>query len=163
MAKEIYVKPGEVLFGNGAVVKTLLGSCVSILVWHPAKRVGGMCHFVLPARGSRTGGGPDGRFAPEAMELLVRGMALYGTTPAEYRFQLYGGGNMFPEFNIVSGQRVGNQNAAAARSLVRQYSGQLEVEELGRDVYRHIAFDLDTGEVAARATPVAHGIWPDGR
>jgi chemotaxis protein CheD len=32
-------------------IRTVLGSCVSITLWHPVKRVGGMCHFLLPTRG----------------------------------------------------------------------------------------------------------------
>ena len=34
--------------GDGVVLKTLLGSCVSVCLFDPVTRVGGMNHFALP-------------------------------------------------------------------------------------------------------------------
>ena len=52
----VYLPAGKFHFGGGNVrVHTLLGSCVAITVWHPLKRVGGICHYLLPTRGSHSG------------------------------------------------------------------------------------------------------------
>ena len=43
--------PGDFVFGNSELkLKTLLGSCVAITLWHPDKKIGGMCHYMLPGR-----------------------------------------------------------------------------------------------------------------
>jgi len=53
---EIYLQPGEYFWGGeNNRVKTLLGSCVAICIWHPKLKIGGMSHCLLPSRGH---GGP---------------------------------------------------------------------------------------------------------
>ena len=48
--------PGELWSGRGAAsVRTLLGSCVALTLWHPRLRVGGMCHYLLPRRQRKAG------------------------------------------------------------------------------------------------------------
>ena len=71
---EIFLQPGEFWFGDRDTrIRTLLGSCVSITMWHPRLRIGGMCHFMLPERGARAhADGLDGRYAGDAIELFLR-------------------------------------------------------------------------------------------
>lgn len=53
MAREVILQPGELFFGKeDVVVKTLLGSCIAITLWHPEQKQGGMCHYMLPTRGN---------------------------------------------------------------------------------------------------------------
>ena len=50
---EIFLEPGEFQFTTDPDVRlrTLLGSCVALTMWHPKCRYGAMCHFLLPSRG----------------------------------------------------------------------------------------------------------------
>src|SRR5439155_18563598 len=42
---EIFLQPGEWYFGDADTrIRTLLGSCVAITMWHPRRCLGGMCH-----------------------------------------------------------------------------------------------------------------------
>ena len=42
-AIEIFLHPGEFYFGDRHTrIRTLLGSCVSIILWHPRLLIGGM-------------------------------------------------------------------------------------------------------------------------
>src|SRR5262245_20243998 len=46
---EIFLQAGEFYFGGEKTrIRTLLGSCVAITVWHPKLRIGGMSHYMLP-------------------------------------------------------------------------------------------------------------------
>ena len=48
---EIYLQPGEYFWGGeNNRVKTLLGSCIAICIWHPVLKIGGMSHCLLPSR-----------------------------------------------------------------------------------------------------------------
>ena len=68
--REVFLQPGGFYFGGGRTrISTLLGSCISITLWHPARRIGGMCHFMLPTRGQPAGAPLDGRYADEALAL----------------------------------------------------------------------------------------------
>ena len=48
-AAEVVLAPGQVSFATCPTrLRTLLGSCVAFTFWHPQRRIGGMCHFMLP-------------------------------------------------------------------------------------------------------------------
>ena len=45
---EVFLQPGELYFGDRYTrLRTLLGSCVSIVLWHREALLGGMCHYML--------------------------------------------------------------------------------------------------------------------
>ena len=161
------MQPGEFHFGGGRVrVRTLLGSCIAIVFWHPTKKVGGMCHFLLPTRGKpRAASAPlDGRYADEAMAMFLREMKQCGTEPSEYVAKLFGGGRMFPEhsrmssceMNACTEERrrvcgdVACKNIQAARELLMQRHVNIAAEHVGGVGYRQIIFDLSSGDVWVR-------------
>ena len=43
---------------------------MALTLWHPQRRLGGMCHYLLPERGGATTVGLDGRYGTEAIDLL---------------------------------------------------------------------------------------------
>ena len=152
---EIFLQPGEVYFGaRDTRIRTLLGSCVAITLWHPQLLIGGMCHFMLPARVAKGGENLDGRYADEAMALLVREMRSAGTRPEQYHVKLFGGGNMFrvPERCEDSGscQNVSCRNVMAARSLVAHYGQNVVAEHVGMQGHRNVIFDIWSGQVWMR-------------
>ena len=71
---EIFLQPGEFYFGDEKTrIRTLLGSCVAIVLWHPKLRIGGMCHYMLPHSPRERHGQPlDGRYAEDAMHMFMR-------------------------------------------------------------------------------------------
>lgn len=147
MTQEIYLQPGEFYFGGGDVlVTTLLGSCVAIVMWHAVRRLGGMCHFMLPSRSMVIAGQWDGRYADEAMALFSGKLRQHKTAPREYRVAVFGGGDMFPSIK-GSGLDVGPRNVRAARKLLPQHGFSIEREDLGGIGHRRVWFDLNTGEL----------------
>ena len=96
-AIEIFLQPGEVYFGERDTrIRTLLGSCVAITVWHPGLLVGGMCHYMLPKHPGKKRDTLDGRYADEAMELMLRDIRNAGTCPNEYQVKLFVADICFP-------------------------------------------------------------------
>lgn len=70
--RTVFLHPGEFYFGGGPTrIATLLGSCVSITVWHPRLLVGSMCHYMLPNRQRPPQAALCGRYGDEAMEWLL--------------------------------------------------------------------------------------------
>jgi chemotaxis protein CheD len=138
---DVFLKPGEFYFGgSGASVATVLGSCVSLTLWHPRLRIGGMCHYLLPAR---CGGGEPhqaGTYADEAM-------ARHGTRPPEYQAKMFGGANMFPAIQAPPSRDVGARNIAAGRELLQVFGIALVGEHVGGTGHRRVLFDLASGDV----------------
>lgn len=153
-AIEIFLQPGEVYFGEQDTrIRTLLGSCVAFTVWHPGLLVGGMCHYMLPKHPGRKHGALDGRYADEALELMLRGIQNAGTCPKEYQVKLFGGGHMFSAHQAVSEDHVGAKNVEMARVLMKRHGFASCAEHLGGIGHRNIFFDIWSGHVWVRHQP----------
>lgn len=158
---DIFLQPGEHYFGDeDTTIKTVLGSCVAMTLWHPGRRIGGMCHYMLPGRPGRKRGGEtlDGRFADEAMELLLQEITRAKTRPEEYEAKLFGGGNMFPKAGLRGGLNVGVNNVEMGRELVRRHGLRVAAEHLGGVGHRNLIFCISTGYVWMRYSSASpHG------
>lgn len=149
---EVFLAPGGFYFGDRHTrIRTLLGSCVAITVWHPKLLIGGMCHYLLPTRGNKHGGEPDGRYADEAIELFERQIVRNGTKRGDYRVKLFGGGNMFPWMNHgKGGPNVPGRNVMAAKLLATRHGFHVEAEDVGGNGHRQVIFDIWSGHVWVR-------------
>jgi chemotaxis protein CheD len=145
--RAVFLNPGEFHFAEGNTrISTLLGSCVSITLWHPRRRIGGMCHYMLTER-NRTAGTPlDGRYGNEAFELFLQQVAAAGTRPAEYQAKLFGGANMLSD---LAGSKIdiGRRNVALAHSLLADKGITLLSEHVGGSGRRKLHFDVWSGDV----------------
>ncbi len=145
---EIYLLPGDFHFGDGNTkIHTVLGSCISITVWHPLLRIGGMSHSMLPSRGKPGDANLDGRYADEAVELLLREIGNSNTRPEEYQVKLFGGGNMFQQALAKKAFNVAGNNIEAARRLLEAGGMNIQAEHVGGCGHRRIIFDLCDGNV----------------
>lgn len=160
---EIFLQPGEVYFGDeNTRIRTLLGSCISITLWHPKRRIGGMCHYMLPSRGGNGSPSPDGRYADEVMVLFLRELAMAKTAPAEYEVKLFGGGNMFPQaakwrkgrptsmLPRSDSESISYKNIEKGRTLMEKQGFKIKTEHVGGNGRRHIIFDIWSGHVWVR-------------
>lgn len=148
---EIFLQPGEHYFGErDNRIRTVLGSCVSITMWHPRRLIGGMCHYMLPAGHGRREKTADGKYADEAFALLVAKAQDYGTALEEYEIKLFGGGNMFPARASTGKDHVGQKNAEAGRRLIERHGMRSKAEDLGGSGHRTVIFDIWSGHVWVR-------------
>jgi len=159
-AIEIFLQPGEFYFGaQDTRIRTLLGSCVAITMWHPKRLIGGMCHFMLPSRIVRPAEDLDGRYADEAIELFLREIRMHGTRPDEYQVKLFGGGNMFNApircEKEADCKHVSCRNVMAARRLLQQHGHKVVAEHVGMQGHRNVMFDIWSGKVWMRHVETA--------
>lgn len=148
---DVVLDPGDTCFGGREMrMRTVLGSCVSIVCWHPGRRLGAMCHFMLPGPGRQRDGALDGRYAEDAFALMLLAIAEHGAPAGEYQVKLFGGGDMFPDPGRSNGVQVGRRNIEVARSLVRRHGMAIVSEHLGGVGHRSVIFDVGSGEVWVR-------------
>lgn len=146
---EIFLQPGEFYFGEANTrIRTLLGSCIAITLWHPTRRVGGMCHFLLPSRpGGYLTAQLDGRYGDEALLWLIREAMAKCTDPGKYEIKVFGGGNMFPNSQSARGCEVGQRNIERALSLLDAYQMPVAARHVGGFGHRNLIFDVWSGNV----------------
>ncbi len=163
---DVFLQPGDYHFGHGNTrIRTILGSCVSIVLWHPKLKIGGMCHYMLPKRTNASWNQKknnvamtrgrynsmlehlDGRYADEAMRYFLHDIAQTHTVLSDYHVTLIGGGNMFPTHKNNLVVDVGGRNIIIAHELVKQYHLRVVAEHLGGYGHRQVAFTLWDGKV----------------
>lgn len=100
--------PGDVALGlAGDQLKTLLGSCVSVILTDPRRTVGVMCHIVHVGRPSASNAN-NTAFGQVAIEVMFQRLLGIGVTPQLCEAYVFGGGNMFPE--VFARRHVGQSN-----------------------------------------------------
>ena len=152
----IYLKPGDFRFfcpapgrKPPARLHTLLGSCVSIILWHPERTQGGMSHIILPERSIRGAAEVgDGRYCDSAIALFLEEMARTQTKPLQYAVYLVGGGRMYATPGTADDASVGLRNVNAARKCLKTAGFMIRAEHVGLDGYRKVELDLQSGAVS---------------
>ncbi len=151
------IHPGEWYFGvEYERLHTVLGSCVALTVWHPALKIGGLCHYLLAIEPSKKNNPVvtresvqrraivgDCRYASNALEQMKRSMQAYADMN-EFQLGIFGGGDMFAYSTPTS---IGFDNIAYARQwLMREKLKPLHVD-VGGSISRSLMLVLPTGEI----------------
>lgn len=148
--QDLNLLAGQLYFGGEAsVVRTLLGSCVGITLWNPKRRLGGMCHFLLPQRAPDPNGGLDGRFGEEAVQMLVEALLRQGTKPSDYEANLFGGADALPD-NAKVKTNIGERNIAKGWELIDHHGFRLIDVDVGDRVPRTVQLNMADGKVSMR-------------
>ncbi len=142
---KIYLKPGElVITGELVMVTTVLGSCVSVTMFHPRTGAAAICHGMLP-----NGGKSDSfKYIDSSLRYMVGYFDSLKITRKEIQVKLFGGADMFN--SVQSGVRnltVGWQNISAATRCLDEYGLVPKVSDVGGCKGRKLVFKTDTGAV----------------
>ena len=138
--ESVYLHPGQIYAASHAVrVTTILGSCVSVALWDPLVRVGGMNHFLLPS-----GGTGDARYGPAAIEMLLEAMIARGAFVARMVAKVFGGACTIEGF---AGTRhaIGVRNIEVARTILAAHSIPIRAEQTGGRRGRKLLFHTGSG------------------
>lgn len=148
---DIFLHPGEWYFGDRHTrIHTTLGSCVAVTLWHPALRLGGMCHYMLPGRGPADHDSTtlSARYGEDALRLLMAEVRQHGTRAGDYEAKLFGGASMFDVG--PQGSSVAQRNVDAAEALMLRHGLRVAARSLGGTGYRRLFFNLADGDVWVR-------------
>ena len=158
---EIFLQPGECFLSDADTrLRTLLGSCVAITMWHPERKVGGMCHYLLPTRGANAEPLLEGRYGDEALFMLLREARQLGCRPRDFHYKIFGGADMFSKLPGSSsrklarcdGAAIGARNVGQAHDLLADLGVRAISEDVGGQCARAIMLDNWSGDVWVRST-----------
>ncbi|QHJ01423.1 chemotaxis protein CheD [Xylophilus rhododendri] len=147
---ELLLQPGDYFVGGGGCrVRTLLGSCVSIVLWDPLRRIGAMSHFLLARRpaGCRQ---PSARYADDALALMATRLGALGVDLRRCEARIFGGADMFGRPPRAGLPRIGLENGECARQLLSERGIAVHGEHLFGSAYRVIVFEPGSGAVWLR-------------
>lgn len=130
---------------------TVLGSCVAACLWDPVSGVGGMNHYMLIGEGDD---GPqhadnplDGRFAADAMQMLVADIISLGGRKERLSAKVFGGGHVL-QGKVIS--QVSDDNVHFILDYLHRQDIPLLAHDLSSHYARKIYFFPRTGRVLMR-------------
>ncbi|OQW88001.1 MAG: hypothetical protein BWK72_09590 [Rhodoferax ferrireducens] len=145
--------PGDVALGYaGDQLKTLLGSCVSVILTDPRRTVGVMSHIVHVGR-PNPANQHNTAYGSVAMAEMVRLLHSTGFSPRSCHAYVVGGGNMFP--NLYTHHHVGANNVDWVMGYMEHHKITVLKEDLGGSAYRKLLWTVGPGEPLVEA--VANG------
>lgn len=147
----VKVLPGEFYVSTqNELIITVLGSCVSVCIHDPLRRIGGMNHFMLPEpRGDRDSWtstvGRAARYGSDAMEQLINTILAAGSRRADLQVKVFGGGRVLAQLTDI-----GQRNIEFVQRYIATEKLNLCASDLG-DVYpRQVQFFPDSGRARVR-------------
>lgn len=147
--------PGDVTVGlAGDELRTLLGSCVSVILTDPRRTVGAMCHIVHVGK-PNAANSENTAFGEVAMQAMFRGLLKIGIPAQRCHAYVYGGGNMFP--GIVTGTLVGDRNVQWVLEFLNQQGIAVVGQSLGGTSYRKVRWVVGQGEPRVENASIEQG------
>jgi len=150
---EIRVKVADYAVGRDeqTLITIGLGSCVAILLYDAAARVGGLAHTLLPDESMARDRSNPAKFPSSAVALLLAEMTRLGADVRRMRAKLVGGASMFGNLIPAGSINIGDRNVAAARRALAACNVPVVAEDVGSDHGRSVHFFLDDGRVEVRS------------
>ena len=146
-----HLNPGGWAVSSARPLATLLGSCVSVCLFDPQLRIGGMNHFLLP---SRSAGNMDDTgivlAGDYAMEVLVNALMQQGARKNRLQAKAFGGGNVVSSIRMAIGER----NATFAAEWLDREGIPLVASDFKGPWSRKVVYLPNTGEAFCRRSPV---------
>lgn len=132
--RTIYVAQGEIAVDEhpDTVIVTLLGSCVSVCLFDPLARVGGMNHILLPQDGC---GVRSRGQAVHTMESLINPILKLGGSKGRLQAKVFGGAS----FSGALGD-IGSRNIAFVTDFLSNENIRCIGKSLGGDQARRVKF-----------------------
>ncbi|MEM9433272.1 MAG: chemotaxis protein CheD [Pseudomonadota bacterium] len=129
------------------VFTTVLGSCVSVCLFDPKSRVGGMNHFLLP-RESNARSTDCIKYGTNAMEVLINKILQMGGRKQNLQAKLFGGASLVSNLG-----NIGEKNIVFAREFLDAESIECIAESLGGTNARRLRFAPTSGKAKLLVIP----------
>jgi chemotaxis protein CheD len=126
------------------LVKTILGSCVSICLWDKRLKVGGINHFMLPNWNGNDLASP--KYGNIAIDKLVERMLFHGCRIEDLQAKVFGGGELL-DAGKGNSTMIGERNIRVARLMLEEKNIPVVASSTGGKKGRKILFFTDSGEV----------------
>lgn len=138
----LYVEPGQlVVCTEPCRIRTVLGSCVSVCLYDPELRHGGMNHFMLPEAASSFE--TSSRYGNRAMPMLLERMERLGSNRSQLCASVFGGARVL--FDAPQLMHLGRRNADFALDWLEQNSITVVLSSVLGNAARRLDFDVETG------------------
>jgi chemotaxis protein CheD len=147
----LFLHPGELYAGRRPLrIRTILGSCVAITLWHPGTLMAAMCHYVLAARLRQDPvPGPrdcDGRYGTDALQFLQSAALATDRNLLQFQVGVFGGSTIHQSAQARM-PSVGACNIELARRRLQAFGFRLSQLDVGGTGSRVLELDTLSGVI----------------
>jgi chemotaxis protein CheD len=145
-SQTIYLKPGELLVtSKPVVIKTLLGSCISVVLFHKPSGMSGITHSMMPY--NKNNSSDIEKYTDSSINALYKSFEQNNIPKEEIAVMLFGGADMFEVSVSSKSQTIGQMNIESAKSTLDKIGLIIKKESIGGNQGRHIYLYSSTGQV----------------
>lgn len=128
------------------VLKTLLGSCIGIVLHDPVKKVGGLLHVMLPRKNGRDL--KITKYADPGLPYFISQMVINaGALRGSLYAKIFGGAKMFETNGMLN---IGESNEVEVRRILKDEGIKILASRTGGTKGYNISFNTHTGDVTCR-------------
>jgi chemotaxis protein CheD len=150
------ILPGEYyVTKHREMITTVLGSCVSVCVYSPELKMGGMNHFMLPGSDNINDSenllSNSFRYGDVAMERMINDFLRQGADKNQLLFKAFGGSQILRKMTSI-----GERNIRFLTKFMQMEGLHLSAQDLGGIQPRKIRFFPVTGRVLVKKLQHMH-------
>lgn len=154
--QKVFLSLGELMIvEQPTCVWTVLGSCVSVILYNPRLRISAICHAQLaeidtfgafangrlPSKYADKAVASDFRYVGSSINYMVDQMQLMGIKKHEIFASVYGGGNVITQFT----RKIGDENLTMAFEVLAKHNIRIIKQDAGGNKSRSLRHYSDTG------------------
>ena len=147
----VYLKPGELhITDRPTIISTVLGSCVSVIMFSDRQQLAGMCHAMLPFKGGTNGKNntESFRYVDSSITYMIKRFESHGIGRNEIKVKLFGGADILYYIEDDKERHtVGKKNITKAFEVINNEKLSLLMSDVGGTSGRKIFFFTHTGEI----------------
>ncbi len=146
--QDVYLYPGEIFISNNdRKVITLLGTCVSIILYNTEFKLGGIIHGLLPSaeKSNKNINKFDlTNYIDYAFYFVLEKFLSFGIDRSKIKAKLFGGACVI---KTLKNNCIGIKNVEQAIYLLNKENIKITAKDVGGNKARKLIFHPNTGEV----------------
>lgn len=144
-----FLLPGEIAYATErTIISTLLGSCVSVCLYDPVKKYGGLNHYMLPNQGEGGARLSKGKYGAYAIPRLFEMAEKAGSRRSDLIASVFGGGHVSGHLGSVAETglyNISDRNSLKAETTLKEMGVKIVKRDTGGTTARKIHLDTQTG------------------
>ncbi|OGQ89516.1 MAG: chemotaxis protein CheD [Deltaproteobacteria bacterium RIFOXYC2_FULL_48_10] len=134
-----------------SVITYSLGSCIGLVVYDPAVRVGGMLHYMLPESSidrEKAVARPF-MFADTGIPILFKSAYQLGAVKSRIRIYVAGGAEILDQKGFFN---IGKRNYMALKKMFFKNNVIIHKQDVGGNTNRTVRLEIGTGDIYVKTS-----------
>jgi chemotaxis protein CheD len=134
-----------------SVITYSLGSCIGLVVYDPAVKVGGMLHYMLPESSidrEKAAARPF-MFADTGIPILFKTAYQLGAVKSRIRIYVAGGAEILDQKGFFN---IGKRNYMALKKMFFKNNVIIHKQDVGGNINRTVRLEIGTGDIYVKTS-----------